>query len=147
MSHFFNIYFVYFQLCWVFIAVPAFSSFWERGLHFSCAQASHCGSFSCCGAQAVWHTGFSSWNSQTPEHRVNSRGIHTELPRGRWDLLRPGIKLVSTVLQGRLLTAEPPGKPKSTTIIWLTFLTSLWKWIEQSWYIRDMFILKDKYQI
>ena len=27
VSHFFNIYFVYFQLCWVFIAVPAFPSF------------------------------------------------------------------------------------------------------------------------
>ena len=40
-------------LCWVFVAVRAFSSSGERGLLFVVVCASHCGGFSCCGARAV----------------------------------------------------------------------------------------------
>ena len=39
----------------------AFSSSGERGLLFHCsAWASHCGGFSCCGARALGHAGFST---------------------------------------------------------------------------------------
>ena len=61
-SFFFPIYlfFIYFWLHWVFIAVHgAFSSCSEQGLLFVAvhglliAVASHCVGFSCCGAQAL----------------------------------------------------------------------------------------------
>ena len=58
----------------------AFSSCGERGLLFHCgAQASHCGGFSCCGAQAlgmqasvVVAHGLSSCGSWALECRLNS---------------------------------------------------------------------------
>ena len=60
----------------------AFSSCGEWGLLFRCgAQASHCGGFSCCGAQALgarasvivaW--GLSSRDSRALEHRLSSCG-------------------------------------------------------------------------
>ena len=41
-------------LCWVLLAVQAFSGCGRRGLLSSCgAGASHCGGFSCCGAWAL----------------------------------------------------------------------------------------------
>ena len=43
--------------------VWAFSSCSERGLHSSCAWASHCCGFSC-GTQALEHVGFRSCGSQ-----------------------------------------------------------------------------------
>ena len=36
-------------------------------------------------------------------------GTQASLPRGMWDLSRPGIQLLSLALQGRFLTSEPPG--------------------------------------
>ena len=45
--------FPYIWLCWILIAVWAFSSSEERGLLSSCsAQAAHCGGFSFCGSRA-----------------------------------------------------------------------------------------------
>ena len=53
--------FIYFWLCWVFVAVRAFSSFGDQGLLSSCGvQASHCGGFSCCQARALGILGFGS---------------------------------------------------------------------------------------
>ena len=41
-----------------------FSSFSDWGLlSSSCIQASPCDGFSCCGAQALGHTGFSTYNT------------------------------------------------------------------------------------
>ena len=60
-------------LCWM----QAFSSRGERGLLSSCGvQASHCGGFSCCEAQALGCVGCSScvW---TREHRLSSCGTRT----------------------------------------------------------------------
>ena len=46
--------FVSFWLCWVPVALQAFSSCGERGLLSSCGvRGSHCSSFSCCRAQAL----------------------------------------------------------------------------------------------
>ena len=46
--------FFYFWVCWVFSALQGLSLVLasQATLHFS-AQASHCGGFSCCGAQAL----------------------------------------------------------------------------------------------
>ena len=52
--HFFFLSFlIYFSVCWVFVAVWAFSSCGKWGLPSSCgAQASHCCGFSCCKVRA-----------------------------------------------------------------------------------------------
>ena len=52
-----------------------FFSFDEQQLLSSCgAQASHCGGFSCCRAQALGHMGFSSYIFRALESRLNSCG-------------------------------------------------------------------------
>ena len=75
------------------------------------AQASHCGDFSCCRAQALGHVGFSSCGSQASKQRLNSRGAQAQLLHGTWDLPRPGMESVSAALAGGFFTTEPPGKP------------------------------------
>ena len=46
--------FIYFCLCWVFIAVRGLSLVVARGATLCCGVwASHCGGFSCCGARAL----------------------------------------------------------------------------------------------
>ena len=53
--------FIYFWLCWVFIAAQVFLLFSVWELLFSCgARASPCGGFSCCGAWAPGHVGSSA---------------------------------------------------------------------------------------
>ena len=43
--------------------------------------------------------------------RLSSCGSWAQLPRGMWDLPRPGLEPVSPALAGRLSTTAPPGKP------------------------------------
>ena len=51
---FLDYFFIYFWLCWVFVAVQPFSSWSEQGLLSSRgAWASHCGGFSCCRIQVL----------------------------------------------------------------------------------------------
>ena len=47
---------------------------------------------------------------------MGSRAQAQELPRGIWDLLGPGIELVSAASAVRSFTSEPQGKP------WFSFL-------------------------
>ena len=54
--------------------------------------------------------------SLVAEHRLQTRrlsncGSRTYLPRGMWDLPRPGLEPVSPALVGRFSTTAPPGKP------------------------------------
>ena len=63
------------------------------------ARASHCGSFSCCRAQAlgtqpsvVAVCGLSSCGSRALEHRLSSCGTLAQLLRGMWDLSGPGLE-------------------------------------------------------
>ena len=81
------------------------------------AWASHCGGFSCCGAQALgaWASvvaarGLSSCGSRALERRLSSCGARAQLLRGMWDLLGPGLKATSPALAGGFLTTAPPGK-------------------------------------
>ena len=54
----YKILFIYFQLCWVFIATHRLSLVWEAGVTLGCdVRSSHCGGFPCCGAQALGHIG------------------------------------------------------------------------------------------
>ena len=57
--------------------------------------------------------------SLVAEHRLQMRrlsncGSRAQPLRGRWDPPRPGLKLVSPALAGRLSTTAPPGKPWAT---------------------------------
>ena len=73
----------------------------------SSAGASHCGSFSCCGAQAL-----GARASVVVAHGLSRCGMRAQLLRSMWDLPRPGLEPVSPALAGGLfLTTAPPGKP------------------------------------
>ena len=79
----------------------AFSSCSKQGLLSSCgARASHCGGFSCCGAQALGHVG---------SVVVGCTGLvalwHVKFPR-------PGVEPMSPALAGGFLTTGPPGKSR-----------------------------------
>ena len=55
--------------------------------------------------------------SLVAEHRLQTRrlsncGSRAQLPRGMWDLPRPGLEPVSPALAGRFSTTAPPGKPQ-----------------------------------
>ena len=76
----------------------------------SCAQASHCGGFSC-GAQTLEHAGFSSCGSHALEHRVSSCGGWVKLLHGVWGFLGSGIKPVSSAVARDFFPTAPPGKP------------------------------------
>ncbi|KAJ8785529.1 hypothetical protein J1605_007126 [Eschrichtius robustus] len=43
--------------------------------------------------------------------RLSNCGSRAQLPRGMWDLPRPGLEPVCPALAGRFLTTAPPGKP------------------------------------
>ena len=79
----------------------------ELGLLSSCGmRASRCSGFSCRG---VWALGFSS-------SVVGVCGLDCS---GAWAcgiFLDPGIEPVSSALEGRFFTTEPPGKPRMITI-------------------------------
>ena len=66
---------------------------WALGL---CASA----------AAALWP---SSCSSQARGCGLSSCGTPAELPCSMWDLLGPGIEVVSSTLAGRFLTTGPPG--------------------------------------
>ena len=94
---------------------------WLRrvGVNLRCGvRASHCGGFSCCGAQAlriqasvVVARGLSSCVSWALEHRLSSCGARAQLLRGMWDLPGSGLEPVFPGLAGRFLTTVQPGKP------------------------------------
>ena len=74
-------------------------------------QASRCGGFSCCRAQALGQVGFSRHGSLALEHRLSSCGSRVRMLLGTWGLPRSGTEPVSPALAGELFTTEPPGKP------------------------------------
>ena len=86
--------------------VQAFSSCNERELLSNgSVWASYCGFF-CCRALALGHMGAA----------VVAPCFVTPL-QGMWNLPRPGIKLSSPASAGRFVTAGPPGKSLSTSLI------------------------------
>lgn len=55
--------------------------------------------------------GLGGRGSQAPEHKLSNPGARAYLLHGKWDLLGPGIKLVSPDVADGLSTTEPLGKP------------------------------------
>ena len=73
-------------------------------------RVSHCSGFSCCGAQALGHVGFSSRGTQALTGSVDVvDGLRFFVACGIF--LDRGIEPVSPTLAGRFFTTEPPGKP------------------------------------
>ena len=87
-------------------------------------QASQCGDFCGCGAQALGLKGF------------NSCGTWAQLFRGVWDLAGPGIEPVSLALTGRFLTIGPPGRSLFFLFtfieVWLNYSVVLITAVQQS---------------
>ena len=86
------------------------------GLRFCARALSSCGKW---GALFIAvHGPLTIAASLVAEHRLQTRrlsscGSWAQLPRGMWDLPRPGLEPVSPALAGRLSTTAPPGKPCS----------------------------------
>ena len=107
LNKFIYFYFIYFWLCWVFVAVPRLSLVVASRATLRCgARASHCGGFSCCGARAQ-----GTQASVVGAHGLSSCGSRAQLLCGMWDLPGPGLEPVSPALAGRFLTIAPTGKP------------------------------------
>ena len=74
-------------------------------------KPSHCGSFSCCGAQALRHAG-----SVVATHQLSNTGpvvmVHRLSCHSMWDLPGPEIELMSPTFAGGFFATEPPGRPK-----------------------------------
>ena len=110
--------FIHFWLPWAFTAAHRLSLVVASGVTLCCStQASHCGGFSCCRAQAlaarasvVVARRLSSCGSWALESRLSSCGARVRLLSGMWDLPGPGIESMSPALAGGLLTTVPPGK-------------------------------------
>ena len=97
---FFIYLFIYFWLHWVFVAVCGLSVVRQAGATLGCGvRASHCGGFSCCGAQALQCTG----------SVVVAHGLSCSVACGIF--LDQGSNPVSPALAGGFLTTEPSGKP------------------------------------
>ena len=108
--------FIYFHLCWVFVASWTFSSWGEQGLllqgtGFSLQRLFLLRSI---GSGAP---GFSSCGSRAIEHRLDSCSARTRVrltPHGMWNLLESNIEPMSPALAGGFFTTELPGKPSSS---------------------------------
>ena len=104
--------FIYFWLFLVFVAAWAFLQRCERRLPSSCStQASACGGFSCCGAQAIGRVG-SVVATPSFQNSLNSYGSWAQLPCSLWSLPGSGTEPVSPPLPGGFFTTEPPGRPQ-----------------------------------
>ena len=123
--------FIYFWLCWVFVAARWLSLQLRRARATLCcgARASHCGGFSCCRARAlgtqasvIAARGLSSCGLRALECRLSSCGARAQLLQGMWDLPGPGLEPMSPALAGGFLTTAPPGKPCSCTFYFYLFI-------------------------
>ena len=82
LKNLFIILFIYFWLCWVFVAAHGLSLMRRAGFTLQCSvRASHCSGFSCCGvwalrarASVVVAHGLSSCGLRALEHRLSSCG-------------------------------------------------------------------------
>ena len=88
-----------------------------------------------CKAQAFGLMGFSSnCHFRALEHRLSSCGAWALLLGSMWNLPRPGMEPISSILAGRFLTTEPPGKPNIN--IFNNFVDSFFHSIQKDWHFR-----------
>ena len=104
-----------------------FSSCGDQRVTSSCRhEFSHCGGLSCCGAQALWCTSFSSRGPWALEHRLTSCGARAQWLCGMWDFPRPRIEPTSPALSGGVFTTEPPGKPNVELLTFNYIYLEIW---------------------
>ena len=130
----FSFNFIYFWLCWVFVAALRLSlgvasgsysslqctGFSLRWLLLLQGMVSRCVGFSSCSmrAQQLWRVGSRLLRLQQLWHAVSvvvarglsSCGARAQLLHGMWDLSGPGIEPLSPALAGGFLTTIPAGK-------------------------------------
>ena len=110
--------FIYFWLCWIFVAVWAFFSLWSVGATLQCGLlivvASLVAQHGLQGKQTsvIVARGLSSGGSWALEHRLSSCGTQAQLFHSMWGLPGSGIKPMSPELTGGFFTTEPRGKPQ-----------------------------------
>ena len=103
-----------FLVCWVFISAHRLSLV-EVSRDLSWLQrGAHCGSSSCCGAQAL-----GTWASGVAAHGLSSCDTWAQMLHGMWNLPAPGIEPISPALAGGFLSTAPPGKS------WICLLTCI----------------------
>ena len=83
-----------------------------HGLLIAVASLAECGFWGTQASGVVAH-GLRICSSWALEHDLSSCGTQAYLPCSMWNLLRPGIKLISSALADRFLTTGPPRKSKS----------------------------------
>ena len=113
-AHFFKInlfLFIYFWLCWVFVAA--------RGLSLVAVSRGY-SSLQCAGFSLRWLLLLQSAGSR--HAGFSSCGTWTQLLHGMWDLPRPGLEHVFPALAGGFLTTAPLGKPLSAHFLIALFL-------------------------
>ena len=131
----FYLFLIYFWLCWFFITVWAFSSCSE----WVCSRAVVCGLLISVASLVIEHRLSDTQASVVVgpwalNHRLNSCSTWAQLLRGRWDLPRSGIELVSPALAGGFFITEPPGKPCD-----IVFNESLLQKLQRRWLIPHSF--------
>ena len=110
--------FIYFWLCWVFVSVQRLPLVAASGGHSS----SRCAGLSLSRPLLLRSTGSRRAGSVIVAHgpccqhrlqtrRLSNCGSRAPLPRGMWDLPRPGLEPMSPALAGRFSTTATPGKP------------------------------------
>ena len=117
LPYIFLSFFLFFGCVGSFVAAHGHSLVAARGALHCGVQSSHCGGFSCCGAQVLsrWASvvvacRLSNCGSRALERRLNSCGTRAYLLHGMWDLPGPGLEPMSPALAGGFLTTVPPGK-------------------------------------
>ena len=120
LIHLFNL-FIYFWLCWVFVAACRLPLVAASGGYSSL----RCTGFSLrwllllrsmgsrhASSVVVAH-GLNSCGTWALERRLSSCDARAQLLSGMWDPPGPGLEPVSPALAGGFLTTAPPGKPRS----------------------------------
>ena len=109
---------IFIQLCWVFIAAPAFLQLWRMRATFQlhCTRVSLWWLLVEHGLQGTQFSiiaahGLSSCGFWALEHRLSSCDSRGQLLLCMWDPPGPGIKPTSATLAGGFFTTEPSGKP------------------------------------
>ena len=102
--------FIYFWLCWVFVAVRGLLSIAVHWLLIVVASLCRARAPGAQASAVVAHR-LSSCSLWALERRLSSCGAQAQLLCGMWDPLGPGIEPVSPALAGGLSTTAPPGKP------------------------------------
>ena len=120
---------IYFGCEGSFLLPRLFSSCRELEQLSSCAQASHCSDFSCCGAQALGCPGFSSCHIWAQQLQLLGSGAQTEQLRHTGLVasrhvgsFQTRLESVSPSLAGGFFTTESLGKPLLSNFKKNTFL-------------------------